>query len=191
MLICLTLVSSSNATIKKGMFGEEKRFYTDHYSVAILEGSDVHPKSDLVMGKTIADLYYSSEGYNTPSTYVYCINSEDIGVDENGDNMFKENYSTTSGYFPQLTHPKISILETEKVNNLTLYYIKKTENSINGNEIFNYYYLYGVGEKENYTYCIFKEDVGVENRDDEDNGRVLENNKKSFIEIFNSIKRED
>lgn len=187
----MILFSSCNATVEKGLFGNEKRFNIEKYSVAELVGYDVHKKNDLSTGDTIADLYYTSEGYTNPIIYVYCLNSvEDIGMDEKGDNMFKDNYSSTAGYFPQLAQPHISILETEKNNELTLYYIQKTEKSINGNGSYNYYYLYGVGEKEGYIYCILSEDRGVEYRDDEENKRVLKHDKELFNEIFNSIKRE-
>ncbi len=190
-IIILLLISSCSATTKKGIFGNELRFETNGYSVAELDGLDAHPKED-TWDDIKVDMFYSSEGYINPIYYVYRVNPEDIGLDEKGNNMFASNYTTTAGFFPHLAHPRITILKNYTKNGLNMYFIKKTEDSVVGNDIYNYYYMYGVGEKEGYTYCILDDGSYFQNHDDEEEiERLYSSTEESFLDIFNSIEKSD
>ncbi len=164
----LILLSSCNATTKKGWFGEELRCELDDYSIAEIEGWNIESSNN--------SLYFYRGDINRQD-----LNSQKIYVGI----QTEENIDIWKKMFPFTSY---STLKEETVDGLTIYFYQTKSASIYGGaEGYINYVTYAVGEKEGHTFYMANEIWNAGEKNDTTLNQWYSDNKEEFVEIFESI----
>ncbi len=169
LLLCLTFISSSNATTKKGWFGDEKRVNAKSYSIAEIEGFTIHASEDS------DSLTYTVGDKAPPYIQVSKLNENEDNITD----FWKEIYPVTS----------YTTLKKNTSNELNISIYKTKSASIYGGaEGYTNYVTYAVGKKDGCTFCIANQCWNAgELNDTSINTIYLYDSNELFAEIFNSI----